>query len=149
MKPSSSIRRSLFFVAFPVLFFSCQKEVEPSLADQLSGEYTGTSYTVGTTRLNLPAANAAGVVATSKISVIKVGDESANFKVTFTLTDKAGKAADSFQTYDGVTLKKTTTGEIEGYVGTTKHVTFLNGELGVIAPDPVPSKTVVFYGKKN
>lgn len=149
MKSSSSIRNALFFVAFTLLFFSCQKEVEPSLADQVAGEYTGTYYTVGTTRISLPATNAAGVVATSKISVTKVGDESANFKVTFTLTDKAGKAVDSFQTYDGLILKKTTTGEIEGYQGSTKLVTFINGELGVIAPDPTPSKTVVFYGKKN
>lgn len=149
MKPSSSIRNYLAFLTFALLFSSCQKEVEPSLADQIAGEYTGTYYTVGTTRLNLPAANAAGVVATSKISVVKIGDESANFKVTFTLTDKAGKAADSFQTYDGLTLKKTATGEIEGYQGATKHVTLVNGELGVIVPDPTPSKTVVFYGKKN
>lgn len=149
MKSFKNIRNYFFFLGLVTLFFSCQKEVEPSLADQVAGEYTGTYYTVGTTRINLPATNAAGAVATSKITVTKVGDESANFKVTFTITDKAGKATDSFQTYDGLTLKKSATGEIEGYQGATKHVTFINGELGVIVPDPTPSKTVVFYGKKN
>ncbi len=134
-----------------VIMTSCKKEdPEPSLADQMTGEYTGTYYTVGgTTRVNLPATNTAGVIATSKISVTKISDESATFKVTFTLTDKTGKATDSFNTFSGVTLKKGTSGEIEGYLGSIKHASLANGELSVIAPDPTPSKTVVFYGKKN
>lgn len=150
MKSSSSTRNALFFVAFTLLFFSCQKEVEPSLADQIAGEYTGTYYTVGgTTRINLPAVNSAGVTATSKISVTKVTDDSANFKVTFTATDKSGQIVNAFNTYDGLTLKKATTGEIEGYQGTNRYIMWNNGELSVTVPDPTPSKTVVFYGKKN
>ncbi len=131
-------------------FFLAPNTTPSPLLPIIAGEYTGTYYTVGgTTRVNLPATNTAGVIATSKISVTKISDESAKFKVTFTLTDKTGKATDSFNTFSGVTLKKGTSGEIEGYLGATKHASLANGELSVIAPDPTPSKTVIFYGKKN
>ncbi|MFN8344922.1 MAG: hypothetical protein U0X91_07960 [Spirosomataceae bacterium] len=138
-------------IFFSVVLVSCNKQdPEPSLGDQIAGEYTGTYYTVGgTTRVNLPATNSAGVTATVKISLTKVNDASANVKVTFSATDKTGKVVDAFNNYDGLTLKKATTGEIEGYLGSTKHVSWVNGEVGVTVPDPTPTKTVVFYGKKN
>lgn len=130
---------------------SCKKEdPQPALADQIAGEYTGTYYTVGvTTKVTLPATNAAGVTANSKILVTKISEDKATFKVTFTLTDKAGKATDSFNNFDGLTLKKTATGEIEGYQGTTKITSLNNGELSVTATATDPTKTVIFYGKKN
>ena len=153
MKLSPKLRFTSYFVilALTAVTTSCNKEdPELPLADQIAGEYTGTYYTVGgTTKVTLPATNAAGVTATSKISVIKISEDKATFKVTFTLTDKAGKATDSFNNFDGLTLKKAATGEIEGYQGTNKITSLNNGELSVTATATDPTKTVIFYGKKN
>ncbi|WP_028667247.1 hypothetical protein [Runella zeae] len=146
----SSFKFCFVTIGLIVLLASCKKEdPEPILADQMAGEYKGTYYTVGgTTRVNLPATNTSGVTATSKISVIKISDETATFRITFTLTDKAGKSSDSFSTHESLTLKKSSSGEIEGYQGTTKLASLINGELGVTFPNADPKSIVVFYGKK-
>ncbi|WP_428659307.1 hypothetical protein [Runella sp.] len=130
---------------------SCKKEdPEPPLADQIAGEYTGTSYTIGTTTtINLPATNAAGQTATAKISVKKITDEQATFTVTATVTDKAGKVTNGVSTLEALTLKKSVELGVEGYQGTTKLVTLVNGVLSVRLVDPDPQKTIVFYGKKD
>lgn len=130
---------------------SCKKEdPEPPAADQIAGEYTGTSYTVGTTTtINLPATNAAGQTATAKISVKKISDEQATFTVTAIVTDKTGKVTNGVSTLEALTLKKSVELGIEGYQGSTKLVTFVNGVLSVKLVDPDPQKTVVFYGKKD
>ncbi|MEZ4902877.1 MAG: hypothetical protein R2822_14555 [Spirosomataceae bacterium] len=130
---------------------SCKKEdPEPPLAEQIAGEYNGTYYLLGpSTKINLPATTSTGITATLKITVSKISDEIVNIQVKLTLTDKTGKASDSFSKYDGLLLKKAANGDIEGYEGTTKRSTFINGELSVGFPDPDPTKTVIFYGKKN
>lgn len=151
MKLFSKLHFLLLYLVLAIATTSCKKaDPEPPLADQLAGEYTGTYYTVGTTtKVNLPATNTAGVTANVKITVTKISDEVVNIQVKLTLTDKAGKPTNSFSNYNGLILKKTTTGQIEGYQGSIKNVSIVNGELSVGSPDSDPTKTVIFYGKKS
>jgi len=130
---------------------SCKKEdPEPPLAEQVTGEYIGTYYTIGTTtKITLPAVNAAGVTGISKLSVTRVSDEIVNAKVTFTTTDKTGKSVEGVTNYSNLALKRGTSSNIEGYQGTVKNLLLANGELSLSTPDIDPTKTTVFYGKKN
>lgn len=143
----------LFFIVLTatVVITSCSKEdPEPPLSDQVTGEYIGTYYTIGTaTKITLPAVNAAGLTGTTKLSVTKVSDEIVNAKVTFTTTDKTGKSVDGVTNYANLALKKGASSAIEGYQGTIKHLVLVNAELSLSTPDADPTKTIVFYGKKN
>jgi len=125
-----------------------QADPEPPLADQIMGSYTATSYKVGTTTINLPATTTTGITATAKITSTKVSEDTASFTFIFTQT-KSGIASSSNSKLENLSLKKASSGEIEGYNGTSKVIIFKNGELTMIFTDPDPTKMLTVFAKKE
>ncbi|MFN8352829.1 MAG: hypothetical protein U0Y10_00160 [Spirosomataceae bacterium] len=138
---------TLFFTAF--LLASCSKDTpEPSMGDQHAGTYVLTKVSSGSSSVSVPSTNpTTGAVITGKIDVTKVADDKITGTLTLTETDKTGKATNTPTSLGEVTLKKATTGEIEGYQGSTKMASYTNNELSLFTKAST-GETITIIGKK-
>ncbi|MEZ4901143.1 MAG: hypothetical protein R2822_04975 [Spirosomataceae bacterium] len=147
-KPQKSILWIVLVILTNVVISCTKSEPEPPLADQVVGNYTSTSYTIGTVRIIFPATNASGITATARVTSTKVSEEVASFTFVFTQT-KSGIQTSSNSKLENLTLKKASSGEIEGYNGAAKVAIFKDNELTLIFTDPDPSKVLTLYSKKD
>lgn len=122
-------------LAVTLVVASCKKDdPEPSMGDQLAGEYILTKVTIGTSSAALPSTNTTtGVVTSGKMTVTKVADDKITGTLTTTETDKTGKATNTTSGFGEILLKKSATGAIEGYQGTAQVSNYTNSELSVFA----------------
>lgn len=127
---------------------ACQKnEPEPPLADQLVGDYTVTSYTSGANGVSLPATTTTGITVTARIVASKVSEDVASFVFVFTQT-KSGIASSSTSKLNDVSLKKGSSGAIEGSVG-LDGISWQNNQLTLTFGDADPAKVLTIYSKKD
>lgn len=124
-----------------------QSEPEPPLADQIIGDYTVTSYKSGTITVNLPATTTTGITATAKITSTKVSEDVASFTFIFTQT-KSGIASSSNSKLENVSLKKGSSGSIEGSVG-IDGISWQNNQLTLTFGDANPADVLTIYAKKD
>ncbi len=124
-----------------------QDEPEPPLADQLVGNYTVNSYTSGANGVNLPATTPTGITVTARIVASKISDDVASFVFVFTQT-KSGVASSSTSKLNDVSLKKGSSGAIEGKVG-LDGISWQNNQLTLTFGDADPAKVLTIYGKKE
>lgn len=141
---------ALLLLLATVFLISCGKdEPEPSMGDQVAGNYILTKFTYSGLTADLPFTNpTTGVTLSGTIEVKKLADDKATAKITLSEKDKAGKITSETTDLGEATLKKATTGEIEAYSGTTKIGSYSNGLLSVLATDP-DLGPVTIIGKKN
>jgi hypothetical protein len=145
-----SQKSSAWLILFGVLsvMAGCkQNEPEPPLADQIIGDYTVTSYKSGTITVNLPATTTTGITATAKITSTKVSEDVASFTFIFTQT-KSGITSSSNSKLENVSLKKGSSGSIEGSVG-IDGISWQNNQLTLTFGDANPADVLTIYAKKD
>lgn len=98
----------LLVLLMAFLATSCKKdEPEPSMGDQVAGDYTMTKVGLSGFFLELPFLDPAdGTQTTGKIKVTKISDDSASATLTLSEKDKAGKITDQSTSLGTATLKK-------------------------------------------
>lgn len=143
---------SLLLLLFATVFIiSCSKkdEPEPSMGDQVAGNYTLTKLSFSGLTADLPLTDpTSGSTRSGTVAVTKVADDRITAKITQTIKDKAGKTTNGVTDSGEVTLKKATTGEIEAYIGTSKIGTYSNALLTLYVVDPTLGN-VTLIGKKD
>lgn len=147
----SRIISTLLILLVTVFITSCSKkdEPEPSMGDQVAGNYTLIKFTYSGLTADLPFTNpTTGITLSGKVEVTKSADDKAKAKITLSEKDKTGKVTDETTDLGEATLKKATTGEIEAYLGTVKIGSYSNGQLSLLATDP-DLGPVTIIGKKN
>ncbi|MEI7581951.1 hypothetical protein [Runella sp.] len=147
----SRFTSALLFIFVSVFIISCSKdEPEPSMGDQVAGNYTLTKLALSNgLTADLPLTDpASGSTRSGTVAVTKVADDKITAKITQTIKDKAGKITSGVTDSGEVTLKKATTGEIEAYIGTSKIGTYSNALLTLYVIDPTLGN-VTLIGKKN
>jgi major membrane immunogen (membrane-anchored lipoprotein) len=145
------ITSALLLLLATVFIVSCSKkdEPEPTLADQVAGDYTINKIGVSGFSLDVPYTDPTnGTVTSGTIKVVKVTDDTATAKMTLSEKDKSGKITDDISDLGTATLKKATTGEIEAYSGTIKIGTYSNGVLSLLGTSP-DLGNITISGKKN
>ncbi len=119
------MKKNLFFalIAFILFNSSCKTtEVEPTLADQVSGNYEITTITQGFDSIMLPANGYSGEFVVSKLAENQI-------KLKYALKNN-GKIEDSNETdFD---LKKDTDGGIVLYIAEFKLGTYKNKSLQLV-----------------
>lgn len=124
-----------------------QDEPEPPLADQLVGDYAVTSYTSGANGVSLPATTPTGITVTARIVASRISEDVASFVFVFTQT-KSGIASSSTSKLNDVSLKKGSSGAIEGNVG-LDGISWQNNQLTLTFGDADPAKVLTIYSKKD
>ncbi len=148
MKTLRKTTRLLPIFLLAAIFMACEKsEPDLSLADQLAGEYTVTSYFVNGRTVNLPATNSDGVTATAQIKASKESDTFATFTFLFTQT-KLGVPKTSNSFLRNVELLKSSNGIIESADG-RKRVEYANSKMTVIFPGDATVADLTVYAAKN
>lgn len=131
---------------------ACNKETpEPVMSEQVSGEYTMTTVSVGSLKVALPFTNpTTGIELSGKVSVTKVADDKVKAIMALIDKDKAGKVTTDNSDLGEITLKKSASGsEIEGYQNNIKIGTYANGILTFSAIDPDTKSPITIEAKKN
>lgn len=146
----SHLTSALLLLFATVFIISCSKkdEPEPSMGDQVAGDYKIIKIGFSGVFLELPYTDTNGITQSGTIKVTKVSDDSATAILTLSEKDKTGKVSDEVDNLGTATLKKATTGEIEAYSGTTKIGTYTNGELTLLGVHP-DFGNITITGKKN
>jgi len=144
------ITSALLILLFAFLATSCKKDdPEPTLGDQVAGDYTMTKIGLSGLFLELPYNDPTdGTQTSGKIKVTKITDDSASATLTLSEKDKTGKVTNQTSSLGTATLQKATTGEIEIYVGTNKAGTYKEGEVTILGYSQ-DLGNVTFVGKKN
>ncbi len=140
---------ALLLILTVFIITSCKKDdPEPSMGDQVAGNYTITRVALGPLGLDYPFTDTDGVVTSGKIEVKKVTDDTASAIITETEKDKTGKTTETKTDLGTANLKKATTGEIEAYLGTTKIGTYTGGTLTISFADPSSGIVYTITSKK-
>ena len=142
---------ALLLILTVFIITSCSKkdEPEPSMGDQVAGNYTFNKFTFSGFTGDLPFTDpTSGTTLSGKVEVKKVADDKVTAAITLSYKDKAGKVTDEPSSPQEVTLKKATTGEIEAYLGSSKIGTYNNGLLSLNVNHSTFGAGVL-SGKKN
>lgn len=140
----------LLLLLVSVFIISCSKdEPEPSMGDQVAGNYTLTKLSFSGLTADLPLTDpTSGNTRSGIVVVTKIADDKVTAKITQSIKDKAGKITSGVTDSGEVTLKKATTGEIEAYIGTSKIGMYSSSLLTLYVIDPSLG-AVTLIGKKD
>ncbi|MDF7819082.1 hypothetical protein P1X15_15800 [Runella sp. MFBS21] len=138
----------LLFASLIIVSCSKKEDPEPSLADQVAGNYTATSLGFSGISVPLPFTDPTdGVTISGKIEIKKVTDDTVDGKLILIYKEPTGQPEEDPADLKGISLKKATNGEIEAYAGTTKVGTYANNELKLSIND-ADLGVVTITGKK-